>query len=224
MESRSIEEMRHEADAQVLRMKEPLFASKAAPDPDWYLNACLHVGDEDWDTYAMGYKRASDILVQYVADANWDQDFLVYPIAFLYRQYLELRLKELIFVSSRLLDQDVRIPKTHDLVSLWRQARPNLEAVWPGSETHTQLDTVEDRLKELCAIDAGSYAFRYPKDTEGVATLSGLVHINLKQLRDVIQGISLVLDGSSIGMGEYLNTKREMMAEHRAEVSREYGE
>ena len=224
MELKSIEEIRREIDAQILRMKEPLFTSKAAPDPDWYLNACLHVSGGNWDIYAMGYKRAGDILVQYVADNNWDHDFLVYPIAFLYRQYLELRLKELIFVSSRLLDQDARILKTHNLVSLWRQARPNIEAVWPDSETKGQLNAVEDRLKELCDIDSGSYAFRYPEDGKGTTTLTGMVHINLKQLRDVIQGISHILDGSSIGMGEYLNAKHEMMAEYRAEMSREYGE
>jgi hypothetical protein len=172
----------------------------------------------------MGYKRAGDILVQYVVDNDWDQDFLVYPIAFLYRQYLELRLKELIFVSSRLLDQDARIPKTHNLVSLWRQARPNIEAVWTDSETKGHLNAVEDRLGELCDVDSGSYAFRYPEDKEGTATLTGMVHINLKQLRDVIQGISHVLDGSSTGMGEYLNAKHEMMAEYRAEMRREYGE
>lgn len=84
--------MRHEIESQMLRMKESLFTSKFTPDPDSYMNA---YSGGDWDTYAMGYKRAGDILVQYVADNDWDQDFLVYPITFLYRQYLELRLKEL---------------------------------------------------------------------------------------------------------------------------------
>lgn len=224
MENKSIEETRREIEAQILRIKEPLFASRAAPDSDWYLNACLHVSGENWDTYAMGYKRAGDIVVQYVVDNNWDQDFLVYPIAFLYRQYLELRLKELIFVGSRLLDQPARIPKTHNLVSLWRQARPNIEAVWPDSDTKGHLSAVEDRLRELCEVDSGSYAFRYPKDNEGTTTLTGMKHINLKQLKDVIQGISYILDGSSTGMGESLNAKQEMMVEYRAEISREYGE
>ena len=86
MEHRSIEEIRREIEAQILRIKEPLFISKAQPDPDWYLNACLHIG-EGWDAYAEGYKNAGDVLVQHVIDYSRDQDFLVYPIAFLYRQY-----------------------------------------------------------------------------------------------------------------------------------------
>lgn len=220
MEHKSIEEIRDEVEAQVARIREPLFTSKAAPDPDWYLNAWLHI---TWDTYAHGYKRAADILVQYVIENDWDQDFLVYPIVFLYRQYLELRLKELIFASSRLLDQHARIPKEHSLVSLWRKARPNIEEVWPDSQTKGDLDAVEDRLKELCDIDSGSYAFRYPEDVKGAPALTGMQYINLKQLRDVIQGISNVLDGSSTGIGEYLNAKHEMLAEYQAEMRSEYG-
>jgi hypothetical protein len=176
----------------------------------------------DWDTYAMGYKMAGDVLVQYIKDNDRYQDFLVYPIAFLYRQYLELRLKELILVGSALLNKDFTIPKTHDLVSLWRQARPNMEAVWSGSETRVYLNMVEDRLKELCDLDSGSYVFRYPEDIKGEPSLTGIRYINLKQLMDVIQGISNVIDGASTGMGEHLNSKNEIMAEYRAEMRREY--
>lgn len=216
MEHKSIQEIRDDIEAQMKFLKEPLFTSIAAPDPDCYLNACLHV---NWDIYAEGYKKGGDILVQHVIDNNWDQDFLVYPIVFLYRQYLELRLKELIHVSSRLLDQNVDIPRDHNLLSLWRKVSPNIEQVWSDSETKKHLEAIEDRLKELCNIDPGSYAFRYPEDTKGTPTLVGMQHINLRRLKDVVQAISNVLDGSSIGMGEYLNAKHEMMAEYRAEMS-----
>lgn len=220
MEHKSIQEIRDDIEAQMKFLTELLFTSIAAPDPDCYLNACLHV---NWDVYAEGYKKGGDILVQYVIDNNWDQDFLVYPIVFLYRQYLELRVKELIHISSRLLDQNIDIPRDHNLLSLWRKVSPNIEQVWPDSQTKSHLEAIEDRLKELCSIDPGSYAFRYPEDTKGAPTLAGMRHINLRWLKDVVQAISNILDGSSLGMGEYLNAKHEMMAEYRAEV-RGYGE
>ena len=78
MEHKRIEEIRREIEAQMLRMKEPLFTSKFTPDPDSYMNADC---GGNWDTYAMGYKMAGDVLVQYVKDNDRDQDFLVYPIA-----------------------------------------------------------------------------------------------------------------------------------------------
>jgi hypothetical protein len=218
MEQKNIQEIKGDIEAQLVHIREPLFTSKSAPDPDWYLNARLHVTPENWDTYAEGYRSAADIIVQYVIDNNWYQDFLVYPIVFLYRQYLELRLKELIRVSSQLLGQKPDFPKEHDLVKLWRKVRPNIGQVWPDSMTESYLEATEDRIKELYSIDPGSYAFRYPEDKKGTPTLLGRQHINLKQLRDVVKAISIVLDGSSIGMGEYLNAKHEMMAEYRTEI------
>ncbi len=59
MEHKSIEEMRREIEAQMLRMKESLFTSKFTPDPDSYMNADI---GGDWDAYAMGYKMAGDVL------------------------------------------------------------------------------------------------------------------------------------------------------------------
>ena len=57
MEHKSIQEIRDDIEAQMKFLREPLFRSIAAPDPDCYLNACLHV---DWDVYAEGYKKAGD--------------------------------------------------------------------------------------------------------------------------------------------------------------------
>ena len=222
MEHKSIKEIMGEIEAQIAHIKEPLFTSKAYPDPDWYLNACLHITPENWDTYAEGYRNAGNIIVQHVIDTHQNQDFLVYPIVFLYRQYLELRLKELLFVSSSLLGKNVSPPTVHNLLSIWGQVRPNIEEVWSDYQTKSHLDAIEDKLKELCSMDPGSYAFRYPEDKKGIPTLAGMQHINLRHLRDVIQGISNVLDGSSMGMGEYLNTKHEMMVEYRAEMGNEY--
>jgi hypothetical protein len=53
------------------------------------MNACLNWGGGL--VYALGYRTAADALIERVA--GMDQDALVYPIVFCYRQYLELLLK-----------------------------------------------------------------------------------------------------------------------------------
>jgi len=75
MEFKSLEEMRLEIEAQLAKMTEPLIISKSHPDPHWYLNACLSPSGGDWDIYAVGYKKAGDILVQYVLDKNATKTF-----------------------------------------------------------------------------------------------------------------------------------------------------
>lgn len=104
------------------------------------------------------------------------------------------------------------------------KARAGIEEVWQDKETRDHLNAIEARLEELCDIDSGSYAFRYPEDKEGGATWAGLEHINLKQVSDVVQGMSHILDGSTTGMGEHLEAKQEMMAEYRAEMRSYYNE
>jgi hypothetical protein len=189
---------------------------------DWQHNACVGYMDIDmsWDAYAEGFKTAADQIVEDILENRVGPiDVLVYPVVFLYRQYLELRLKELIIVGARLHHESADVPIKHDLLKLWALVRPRLEEVWPTESTREYNEAVEEGLRQFCDVDPGSYAFRYPVDNKGVPVLGCIDHINLRQVKDVIAGISTVLDGSSIGMGEYLDAKHEMLAEYRSETA-----
>jgi hypothetical protein len=65
-------------------------------DADWWHNACLNFSLDMGIGYVYGYKKAADILVEYIKDTKTNQDYLVYPIVFLYRHHLELIIKEII--------------------------------------------------------------------------------------------------------------------------------
>src|SRR3989338_10138071 len=71
---------------------------------DWWNNACLNWCHDGWSLYASGYKDAADFLVQRTEETKVGQDSLVYPVLFLYRQYLELEIKDLIRVAKKLQD------------------------------------------------------------------------------------------------------------------------
>ena len=69
------------------------------PGKDWWNNARINHGgliSNKWEVYAMGYKIATETLVDKVLSEQTNQDHLIYPIVFLYRHYIELRLKEII--------------------------------------------------------------------------------------------------------------------------------
>lgn len=173
----------------------------------------MHIvgGDEAWDTYAEGYKLAGDKLVDAViTERGWQIDFMVYPIVFLYCHYLELRLKELS------LKVGIKVLGTHKLLPLWKALRPRLEAVWNDPESQAFNALIEARLSELDVVDS-SESFRYPKLKGGQSTLAGLREINVERLKNVIQAVSNVLDGSSIGLYEMRKAENEAAAEYEHE-------
>lgn len=79
----------------------------AQGDPGWRNEVILmHGWGDRWSVYTEGYKAAADIVVDRIKRGQGHQDFLVYPVMFLYRQYLELIAKNLIRNAWALLDED----------------------------------------------------------------------------------------------------------------------
>ena len=176
---------------------------------DWYNHACLNdlgVGSS-WYLYPKGYKHAADLLVEHIMSINLNQDTLVYPIVFLYRQYIELILKRLIRDGNELLNISEKLPQGHKINDLWKKCRVILEKVW-SNESREELDAAEACIKQFSVKDPTSTAFRYPTDLEGYPSLPKM-QINLRNLLEVMRRISSFLESCDIGICEELNNKQE---------------
>jgi hypothetical protein len=155
------------------------------------------------------YKEAADALIDRILERDSGADLQVYPIVFLYRQYLELRLKELLISCGHVVYDESKLTHGHDLKGPWLQVRKILESVWPGTYPD-EMDALGKCIDEFCLLDAKSMNFRYPIDKEGQPTLLGLERVDLVNLKNVMERISSFLDASSDGVGEILsNTPRE---------------
>lgn len=171
-----------------------------ASDIDWWNNACLNWAGKSWTLYATGYLEAARILVRYVEENRCQQDALVYPIVFLYRQYLELTLKNLVTTISNLLDDPVPVGYKHSLVDQWKQLPPltaRLEEAM-GQQvlaSPEQRDEIRERIAEFETLDRTSLAFRYPEDKVGENPLPpDLTHINLRRFREGMDRLAYLLD------------------------------
>jgi len=200
-------------------------------DGDWF-NACVGWTRDQWVGYIEGYKLAADLLVQHVADEQRNQDFLIYPIVFLYRQAVEVSLKHLIWVGSQLQDKrpEQKPKPNHLLVQLWRQCRPIIEDVWPDGPKQ-DLDAVGTVLDQFEARDPNSTVCRYPVTKEGRASLSVNERIDIRNFAEVVNGVLALLDGCACEFSEYLQNKLEYewemereYAEYEWEMEREYAE
>lgn len=180
---------------------------------DTRLIACLNfTHDEPWGGYAEGFKRLADLGVAHCAKTGNDQDFLVYPIFFSYRHYIELALKEIIRAARRLLDERGGVPENHNLTDLWNTAEPLLKKIEPKSSA-TYRD-VRECLRHFTRLDPTSEAGRYPVKTNGTLSLpEDLYHLDLGQLRDVVARLSGFLEAAAEQTLVYLDYKAEMARE-----------
>jgi len=172
-----------------------------APDDigyDWWFNACLNFMDAAAQRYgyARGYKKAADVLVEYVGRAKRHQDVLVYPIVFLYRHYIELMLKCLIHDVRVLLRRPAKLPMHHKLKELWEECAPLLAEAFPD-EPEQGFEAVADYIEQFSKVDPASTAFRYAQNKNGAPSVPGLKHINLANLCDVMDRLDSFLDGAS---------------------------
>jgi hypothetical protein len=119
----------------------------------------------DFAAYARAYRSAAEKLHELGLGANKGSESL-FPIAFLWRQYLELTLKWIVLRLGGKRKHD-RLLDTHDILWLWDQAELVFRKAWPNAKEHRWIRKL---LVEFHKLDPGSYAFRYPVTKDGKPT------------------------------------------------------
>ena len=154
-------------------------------------------GHNTWDVIAEGYRLAAEKLADAVLSMGTGQDCLVYPICFMYRCYLEIRLKELLVSAQPGIHV---IGYRHDLLKLWKDAEP-LVRQYSGAPTGN-IDRIEPVLRRFHEIDPAGDGFRYPFSAKGARNLRLLTEIDIGELNQTMSAIAGELDGASTGLYE----------------------
>lgn len=196
-----------------MKAEKRIFESVFAADDDWKNNACIGRLPDSLELYTIGYKKAGDILVRYVMERGEDQDMLIYPIVFVYRHYIELRLKEIIKEGRILLDKPGSFPEHHKILDLWNVAKDIALKVFENDIK--DIAYAEHIIKEFHKIDPDSFAFRYPTEKAkngGEKTLEGITHINIRRLSEHVTELEKDLEDISMGISSYRDIQKEMRA------------
>lgn len=173
---------------------------------DTHNNACVNFSWNPNYGYAMGYKKAADFLAENAVDYQ-QQDFLVYPTVFLYRHYIELRLKHIIDYGRQFLDTGKDFPKHHGINDLWGEAKKILIKIAADITIDNEFKITENVIYHFNNIDPKSMAFRYPTDKKGEKHLDGLRYINLIKLAKNMGKVENFLESSLCMLLEHLSLK-----------------
>lgn len=172
------------------------------PSDDFYNNAWFNwVRDGKWDLYADAYKDAADILLDRLLDSrDHSLDRFVYPICFMYRQYIELRLKEIILKFLPQKQKTAKVRKlNHNICCLWYEAKRVLEERYKEDDKAI-LVHVEDYVMQFHEMDESSMSFRYPVDRSDNAHFKDIEKIDVKNLRLRLNQLADFLDSCSAGI------------------------
>ncbi len=177
-----------------------------------------HFAWGNWETqfvgYTDGYKDSADELIEQAISSGEIQklDTFVFPICFLYRQYLELEMKGLYLKYSE--DSSDEKGKTikavnHSLLKIWNKIKEILTE--NADETEKQsIDIVEEYITEFHHYDQSSFSFRYPIDKELKLQFGSEMRLDLSNLKDRMNELQNFFDGSEGALSEIKSVKHEM--------------
>ena len=183
-----------------------------------FRNAAVNLIREDsWCIYADGFERAAELLIENVKSTN-DVNTVIFPVLFLYRQYIELSLKEAIGYGRYLDEGPQPPPGGHDLKNLWAEAKSYIRKQ-VSDVPAAELDRIEKLILDIHTVDPTSEGSRYPVVKKRGASGRdpsfswNSPHINLDELGDNIQVVGKFLRK----VNNYLSVAQDLEAEFRAD-------
>jgi hypothetical protein len=175
----------------------------------------------NWDLYADGYKAAADKLVEQI-EGNPLEDRLICPVLFMYRHFIELKLKHLIFALDQLSDTQISARELikHPLYPFWSYVRKHMDCIGGEGQNAELFNLLEARIRELDQLDPDGYHFRYPLNTrfEEMAIPESLGMKNLKETMNKIYNAFALIEGGIDYEVERRSLDAELEAEIRAEL------
>ncbi|WP_404469404.1 hypothetical protein [Sutcliffiella horikoshii] len=188
--------------------------------------------------YIKGYKESADTLVNFALASGSIAilDTYIFPILFLYRQFIELSIKSLYLeYSEEPIQEKIKSIKqaSHNLAFMWNKLKPILIKASNSQDEKDMIKAVESYVLQYHSFDKSSFKFRYPIDKDYNPILEGeerIDIINLKERMTELEHFFSGADGkldflqeSKYEQEQYLREiEAEMKAEYEAEMRAEY--
>ena len=161
-----------------------------------------------WIKYIWGYKMAADVLVNQLPESGY-QDFMVFPICFLYLHYMELRLKQIIFSGRIFMGEPASFQGTHNINTLWDEAFNVINmackiAVDLDSQNNIiELENAKHAVTEFSCFDSSAFFFRYPTDKKHQKLPINSNVVNIHKIARHVNAFADVMDSWGNILWEY---------------------
>ncbi len=163
---------------------------------------------------ADSYLQGAKMLVRHFGEDGLYRDVGILPICFMYRHFLELTFKQILWDGRRLLGEDARIQelcsggKAHELLPLWNKIEDIMKLVLPDESLPDETLLMREVSNWIHEADGRSFDFRYPFDQQQQACLEGIRHINLTTLVSAMEASEFFLSGLAGAIRNHLSNQQ----------------
>lgn len=159
-----------------------------------------------------GFRRMAVAAYEYAVESRSSPEYMLFPIAFAWRHYLEIALKDIIAAGGELAGDEWWHPAGHKLLDLWRDARPHI--IQLGDPNAPELANVEHNIREFHRIDPGGDGFRYTLDVNlTTASLANApASVSLRLLHEAMDAVYMFLSA----VKSELSSRLDYVAEYEA--------
>lgn len=178
----------------------------------------LPSGIKDIFKLSEGYRLSAVSLYQEIKKNEWiNKQYLSSAMIFSFRQFLEVRLKELIYIGKRELFEDPQFKATHSLEDLFQTYTKEVLPKADPSFDKEMVSIVNKLIHEFNFIDPKSMSFRYPVDKE-LNPNHNLPNFDIDNFKEVMDKLANFFDSQL----EILQMFEDYNAEMAAELASEY--
>ena len=164
--------------------------------------------------YMKGYKESADYLIENAVSSKDISiiDTVIYPVCFLYRQYLELAMK-IIYISYSGESKETKINTfkriNHGLIKIWNKIKPYLKEEAEKNE-QDDINIVEEYIEQFHRLDISSFTFRYPITKDFNEVINNQKRINLPNLQERMDELCNFFDGCIAKLDYFKEIKADM--------------
>lgn len=167
--------------------------------------------------YVKAYTESADFFYEKICSNNNLKETLFIPMCYLYRNGIELAMKEILFEEcSYDFQKAIQLLKSnkHNLSKLWKAIKIDVINHASAPEEDSTINNVEKYIKQLHEIDSSSDKFRYPTNKHLYLHFKKKTKLDIKNVAMFFKDLASFLSGVCMMMSAQNECKAEIQAEY----------
>jgi len=171
--------------------------------------------------YVKAYTESAEYLFNMMCKGKSLNDILFIPMCYLYRNAIELALKEILFQECSLGFQESLKQinkKKHKVEGLWNLVKSEIKEHSGVSEDDETIRNAESYIKQLNYVDSSSDKFRYPTNDNLELYFKTKQQFDIKNVNKFFADLAYFLSAVNTMMSVQNELKAEMEAEYHSHM------